>query len=405
MQYIPLKISGLENNFRLRVGFKIHDFKSALESFTSKSSLVSYDYLKTIEDFPPNGLRPFYAALYDDQDDAIGFFLFQIKYFKANQSIKFGQDDDLFSRIHLKMRSIVAGLVEFNTLICGNLLLTGSFGYLLQNKYKSHESLMYQFVIEESQGWLRANGYDCNVILVKDFYSFHRILEESTFHAFSIQPNMILDMNSDWTDFSDYLNALHSKYRIRAKRAFKAAEKVSKKELNLDEVIELNDQLYSLYKQTATHAEFNLLDLHQDYFKELKRHLREHVHFFTYYIEGELSAFYTIIIDGNESEAHFLGINEELNRKHQLYLNILFDIIRFSILNNKIRIRFSRTAIEIKSSVGARPYAMTCYIKHRRVINNTFVPYVLDFLNQKQDYVIRHPFKESEEVSVDLINN
>ena len=48
---------------------------------------------------------------------------------------------------------------------------------------------------------------------------------------------------------------------------------------------------------------------------------------------------------------------------------------------------------------------MTCYIKHRRVINNTFVPYVLDFLNQKTNYVIRHPFKESEEVGLDLINN
>jgi len=395
----------MDERFMLKVGFKIDDFVPALNSFSSKSSLMSYDFLKTIEEFPPLGLRPFYAGLYTENREVVGFFLFQIKYFKANQSIKFDQDDDLFCRIHLKMRSIVAGLVEFNTLICGNLLLTGSYGYLMHHPYTLHESLIYQFVIEESQGWLRANGYDCNVILVKDFFSSHKILEESTFHSFSIQPNMILDLHQDWTDFSHYLNALHSKYRIRVKRAFKAAEKVVKKELTFDEVEGLNDQLYALYKQTATHAEFNLLDLHPEYFKELKRNLKDRVHFFTYSIEGKLSAFYTVIEDRSEAEAHFLGIDEELNRKHQLYLNILFDIIRFSIQRQYQSIRFARTAIEIKSSVGARPFPMTCYIKHRRVINNTFVPYVLDFLNQKNDYIIRHPFKESEEVGLDLINN
>ncbi len=405
MQFIPLKISGLESSFQLGLGFQIQDYISVLNAFPSKSSLISYEFLKTIEDFPPNGLRPFYAALYDERHEVIGFFLFQIKYFKAHQSIKFEQDEDLFCRIHRRMRSIVAGLVEFNTLVCGNLLLTGPYGYLIQNKFKSHESLIYQFVIEESQGWLRASGYDCNVILVKDFYSTQKILDESTFHSFSIQPNMILHLKEDWHEFSDYMNALHSKYRIRAKRAFKAAEPVVKKELSSEEVTELNDDLYALYKQTATHAEFNLLDLHANYFKELKIKLGDRLHFFSYLIEGKLNAFFTIIDDGTDAEAHFLGINEELNRKHQLYLNILFDIIRYSISRKKGRIRFSRTAIEIKSSVGAKPFAMTCYIKHRHVINNTFVPYVLDFLNQKQNFIIRHPFKVPEEVSLDLVNN
>ena len=143
MQYIPLKISGMEEQFMLKVGFSIDDFVPALNSFSSNSSLISYDFLKTIEEFPPQGLRPFYAALYTESSEVVGFFLFQIKYFKANQSIKFDQDDDLFCRIHLKMRSIVAGLVEFNTLICGNLLLTGSYGYLIHHTYTLHESLIY----------------------------------------------------------------------------------------------------------------------------------------------------------------------------------------------------------------------------------------------------------------------
>ncbi len=398
IQEIPLLISGFEKPFILNIDDQISTFNECLASFPRKTELLSTEFLHTIETCPPEGLKPFYASLQSADGKHIGFFLFQIKYFKANQSIKSLDQEDIFCRIHKKLKSLVANLVEFNTLVCGNLLLTGPYGYVIKDEYRNQLSLIYQYVIEEVQGWLRAKGTDTNVILVKDFFDYQKPLEESTFHSFSIQPNMIMELKPEWQNFNDYLEALHSKYRIRVRRAIKAADKVIKKELSLEEITLLNDDIYKLYKQTATHAEFNLLDFHPNYFSELKKNLKDSVEYHSYWMNGKIVAFFTLIRDGMELEAHFLGIDETLNKKNQLYLNILFDIIRIGIDNQMSVIRFSRTAIEIKSSVGAIPNLMTCYIKHRKVINNTFVPYLLDFLNQKNDYVIRHPFKTSEDI-------
>lgn len=400
MHLFPLKISGFDHQFGLKLGFKIGEFEPELNSFTEKSILISKSFLEVIEKFPAEGLTCIYASLYDYRNEVAGFYLFQIKYFRASQSMKFNEEDDIFCKLHKKMKSLVANLVEFNTLIGGNLLLSGPFGFLLKDKYRSHEGLIYQHVIEQTQEWLKTQGYDCNILLIKDYFEEHKLLKESTFHSFSIQPNMMMDIPSEWNHFNDYLDALHSKYRIRAKRAFKSVTEIEKKELSGAEVNALNESLYKLYKETATHAEFNLLDLHPAYFNQLKNYLGAHIHFYSYTLENVLVAFFTIIEDGDEAEAHFLGINESYNREYQLYLNVLFDIIHHSIDLKKKRIRFSRTAIEIKSSVGAKAVGMTCYIKHRKVINNTFVPYLLDFLNQKQEYVIRHPFKEIQEIGV-----
>lgn len=396
MNRIPIKIAGHDSTYSLMISFQVDSIKGMMAQLPHSGTLISYPFLKAIETSAPDGLKPVYAILNDPSDQPIGFYYFQIKYFKANQSVRFGQDEDFFCRLHVRLKSMVANLVEFNTLVCGNLLLSGPYGIILTPEFKNDQGLIYQHIIEEMQGWLRSENIDTNVILVKDFFQDQTILDESTFHRFEIQPNMILEHHPSWRSFDDYMHSLHSKYRVRARRALKAASHVTRKELTTEETLSLNGTLYQLYKCTATHAEFNLIDLHEDYFYQLKKNLGDQCHIYTYCIDSTVVAFYTILEDGDEAEAHFLGIDEDENKKYQLYLNILFDIIKSNIEMHKSQTRFSRTALEIKSSVGARPYPLVCYIKHRKVINNTFVPYLLDFLNQNPTWVQRHPFKESE---------
>ena len=46
-----------------------------------------------------------------------------------------------------------------------------------------------------------------------------------------------------------------------------------------------------------------------------------------------------------------------------LYLNMLYDMVAYSIKKQFKTIVFARTALEIKSSVGAKPVAMKGFIK------------------------------------------
>ncbi len=404
MTQVPIKIPGYANPFYITVGFQVDEIKSEIRDLSIPTTLLDYPFLKAIEVCPPQGLTPIYLILFNEDYQPIGFYYFQVKYFKASESVRRGEtENDFFCRLHKKLTGLVKNLVEFNTLVCGNLLISGPVGYFLKNEYRTSESLIYQYLIEEVQGWLRSNNTDTNVTLVKDFYDTNKPLENSTYHSFTIQPSMMMDIQNHWDSFDAYLEDLLSKYRVRAKRAIKAASRLKRTEINLEEIIECNHELYELYKQTSTNAEFNLFDLHPEYFIELKKQLGDQFHLYTYRLNGQLIAFFTTIEDDSECEAHFLGIDESKNKEYQIYLNILFEIIRQSIKLKKCRVRFSRTALEIKSSVGAIPITLTCYIKHRKVINNTFVPFIIDFLGQNLPWIPRHPFKEVNQIAGSVI--
>ena len=123
-------------------------------------------------------------------------------------------------------------------------------------------------------------------------------------------------------------------------------------------------------------------------------YLGEHFRMFAYYQDGHLLAFYTTIKNHDELEAHFLGYDKEHNHDKQLYLNILYDIIRIGLESGCHQIVFARTALEIKSSVGAEAHDLWCYLRHQNSIANKFAGTVLDYLKPVEEWQPRHPFKE-----------
>ena len=79
--------------------------------------------------------------------------------------------------------------------------------------------------LETLKNCCKNEGEHISLILVKDLDNsrkngLHPNLGND-YKEFSIQPKMILHLREDWTTFEDYLAAMTSKYRVRAKRAFK----------------------------------------------------------------------------------------------------------------------------------------------------------------------------------------
>jgi len=92
-------------------------------------------------------------------------------------------------------------------------------------------------------------------------------------------------------------------------------------------------------------------------------------------------------------EAHYLGYDKSKNAQHQIYLNMLYDLIKEGIDARVDKIQFARTALEIKSSVGAVPYDMLCYLKHKTTWKNKFLPKLLSFMVPEKEWQPRSPFK------------
>jgi hypothetical protein len=136
-----------------------------------------------------------------------------------------------------------------------------------------------------------------------------------------------------------------------------------------------------------------MFTLNPNYFYELKKALGSKLIINAYWLEGTLIAFSTGIDNGHELNAHFLGLDDQYNTSHQLYLRILLDLIDMGIKQKNEVVNFSRTALEIKSSVGAEPMRPFVLLRAHNQLVNWLLPYFFDLLNPSESWTPRTPFK------------
>ena len=92
-------------------------------------------------------------------------------------------------------------------------------------------------------------------------------------------------------------------------------------------------------------------------------------------------------------DTYFLGYDESIQRENMLYLNMLYDMIAYSIKKEFKEIVFARTALEIKSSVGAKPIKMYGLMSHSNTLANALLPKIFKYLEPETIWQERNPFK------------
>ena len=159
------------------------------------------------------------------------------------------------------------------------------------------------------------------------------------------------------------------------------------------QIEENHKELYKLYLNVSNNASFNTFILPENHFLILKRQLKNNFKVFGYYLNNQLIGFYTLILNNSVLETYFLGYDEEHQYQNQLYLNMLYDMAKYGINNKFSSVVYARTAMEIKSSVGAKPKEMYMYMKHTNNVANMILRVVFNLLNPKRNWEERHPFK------------
>ncbi len=358
-------------------------------------------YLQALEVAPPNGMQSCYLTFsYDGQ--MIGIAACQVQHYRGDEPFndeKLAQSTRFWDKVKGATQKFVTRQIRLNVMVCGSLLLTGEHGFYFHPKVNPEiaAQLLYKGLDKAAQE-MGKRGKRIALFVLKDFSErtqkgLSPVFTDRKFYEFSIQPTMVLDIPHNWESFDDYLAAMSSKYRVRVKRAFKKGKNIVRKELNLAEIEENKQQIFDSYQNVAANAVFNTFTFTPDYFPELKRQLGDKFKLIACYIHDEFVGFYTTIQSGNELDAHFLGIDYQANRNAQLYLNMLYDMIRIGIDTGVHQIIFSRTALEIKSSVGAEPHDLFLYARHRNCIVNLFVKYFINSIAPKEEWVQRRPFK------------
>jgi predicted N-acyltransferase len=282
-------------------------------------------------------------------------------------------------------------------LICGNTFVSGEHGVFI--KKNQNKKAIIKELAESINHFVNSDKKlkkQIDAFLVKDFAKeslfITDALKEFKYHTFLVEPNMQLQLQENWRNFDDYLASMKTKFRVKARKAFKQSTEIRVEEVTLENIDRKLLKMTALYERVASNAGFNLGNFNLETYKDLKEKLGDDYILKTYWLEDKIVGFISGVINQKSLDAHFVGIDYNLNREYAIYQRMLYDYIEIAI-NKKLKtINFGRTASEIKSSVGAEPQDLTMYLRHKKSLTNRILKLFLQRV-QPTPFQQKFPFK------------
>lgn len=370
---IYTSVSGLPQNWDTVIG--------------NHNIMLSAAYFRVLETSKPQNMNCFFVGFFEDEH-LIGGALFQYLDFIRHKTF---QKDEVWC----SLRNYAARKFSRDVMILGNNMLTGQNGFYFYPEKISTENMvsLLDSAVHKMQKEIRKTS----LIIYKDyrseFFSFFQDSKHQNYFKFCVQPNMILQIRENWNTFEDYIRDFSTKYRTRVKNARKKLAGIEKRELNAGKVTKYRKEMSVLYKNVAENAPFNTFFLEENHFERMKEHLGNNFKVFGYFSDQKLIGFYTLILNNDDVDTYFLGYDKEIQKENQIYLNMLLDMAGFAIDHQFKRILFGRTALEIKSTIGAEPVEIFGLIRHTYSAINPFMKNIFPSLSPKTEWIQRHPFK------------
>jgi predicted N-acyltransferase len=379
-------------NTNIQIYQKIADLPSTWNEVAKYNHFLQTNYLSVLEKSAPTNMKCFYIGFFDNEK-LIGIALSQ--YVNADKLESFGERDNCFKTY---IRNFIFRNFAAHVLFIGNNMITGENAYQFEENL-SAEKISDLFVSCTSKliSHLKKQTIKIHIVSYKDFYQENaqklKQFQFKNYFEFNTQPNMVFNLNENWKNKEDYIAAFSKKYRDQYKRSHKKIEGIEFKELTLDEVISYENQIYDLYYHVAKNAPFNTFFLSKNHFSTFKQQCGDGFKIFGYFLNEKLIGFHSILLNGDVLETYFLGYDDQVQKEKMLYLNMLYNMTEFGIENNFKKIIFGRTALEIKSSIGAEPILMSGFIYHQNKFLNQFMPKIFKRLEPETNWQQRHPFK------------
>lgn len=367
------------------------------EELQCKSNLYFHPkYLISLEKNNPQ-ITFSYLVLINKSKEPIAFASIQIIDFPLD-----GIESSLNKNFHQikcfgRQLGLFPKLKPLKILVCGNIFVSGEHGiFIKENQDKQIVIKKLAKAIAAFTSSQKTLTEDISIFLIKDFIKeslkISDELHDLNYYSFNVEPNMTLTIDEKWHSFEDYLEALKTKFRVKARRALVLSNNIIIKDVSVDSIKEILPAITKLYKTVSDKADFNLGDFNLETYISLKKNLGENYILKTYWYRDKIVGFMSGIINTSSLDAHFVGIDYQLNKELAIYQRMLYDYIQIAIHQQVKVINFGRTASEIKSSIGAVPQELTCYIRHKKSITNKFMKPFLNYIEPKP-FKLQNPFK------------
>jgi len=336
---------------------------------TDKNVYFSKSFLKAFERSNPQ-IEFKYISIADAEKNTIALAVVQVISLSVEGTLK-----------NIKVASLIRKLLglffcneHIKILFCGNVFLSGEHGIRCSDGV-SKDEIMSQ--IGTALDAVAANTKPLHAIFIKDFKEESlkntRQFLKFGYSEINVEPNMIVQLDLKWKTFEDYKNILKSKYRVKANKADSSSSSLKTRLFTEHDFETYKEELQALYQNTIDNASFNAQVLNLNTYIHLRASFKDDFIVKAYFLEDKLVGFLTALVNKNTLDAHFIGLDYRLNKSHAIYPRILNDYVRLGIEKQVSSIDLGRTASEIKTTIGAIPLELSCYIKHKNPFLNSLI--------------------------------
>ena len=189
-----------------------------------------------------------------------------------------------------------------------------------------------------------------------------RALRRRGFRPVPLPPTLVAELPFD--SFDEYLDAMRSQYRRRARKVLDESSHLRVEQLR--EFADLAPELARLWKLVYDRAtEMRREVLPERFFREASE--VEQTRLLLLRREDDSIACFALLLD-DSPWLHFLytGFEEDAGREEGAYFRLLYEIARIAIEEEDFeRVNFGITTEAPKMDAGARPVPLTAWLRHR----------------------------------------
>lgn len=384
-------------------GFKLYHQAENLpkHAFSRNSVFLQKEYLLSLEKAAPAGMefRYLYFPLSRNSGILYYFQVINLSSKEISQIINFQPYSSIIKSISDLVQSFLLGTGKDRPnylLISGNMCLSGPYGIAYEAKDEKAASGHLFQAIEFCKKDFQKQGKVVATI-VKDFpesrTAFTSGMRQHRYNRLTMDPIMKMDIRPEWKKMDDYLGSITAKYRQRYQQARKKINDCTVRVLTIGEAEKLESRINEIYKAVQEKSPVRIVQPQAGYLISLLKHLGEKVVLHGIFHDEKLIGFMTGIKDLDQYEAHHIGMDYEYLRSHSLYLNILYFYIQMAICSGARTLSFGRTAVEMKTTVGATPDMHEAWLKLSNKMLNSLACHLIP-QKTENDWIPRNPFRE-----------
>lgn len=389
---VPITNKTIEKNLNLQIYSSIQELNTKeWDSIVNNRNIyLATAYLSAMEKSLEHEIKFRYFIFYENSSKAVAVGVVQF----LNFIDKGSNEKEEVCRIRNSIKKRLLTEKGIRMMTCGTPFASGENGFIYTDFLSDAEAYEH---LSKALLQIQKKEKDTPVILLKELFpssnSKGEILKKNKFNDFEVDVNMIFRIPPDWKNRNDYLNAMVTKFRTKAKTAIRKSEELTIKYLSLSEIDSLKEKIEKLYLLVLDKSPFQFGALNAKSFLFLKQNLKEDFIIKGYFIGNDLVGFSSAFIFDSILDANYVGIDYNFNQDFAIYQRMLYDYIELALERNCKELRYGRTAEEIKSSVGAQPVPMKLYIRHKNMIANRILKAIVKTI-QPSSYELRKPFKQ-----------